>query len=303
MKKFFKLADKLSQQSRIVCLLLGILVLPSIVRTILFEDFIRQTFELWLVMDVVVSIVVFYPLSWLICRLVLLGHVQEMNNFCEQIQAGGKQGILNLPPEEPDEDELIRLKRKLNQVARIADRREESLQYRLKQIDEQCSQFRKLTDTDPLTGLFNRRYIQNLMQDDTAHQYLNIRSCVLMLMDCDKFKEVNDSFGHAEGDQVLVCLGQTIQDSVREGVDHPFRFGGDEFDVLLSGLETDAAVMVAERIRSMFRNQNHRDCTLSIGLTPNCMLAETTWESLYFQADQALYRAKESGGNRVVGWG
>jgi diguanylate cyclase (GGDEF)-like protein len=125
------------------------------------------------------------------------------------------------------------------------------------------------------------------------------RACVLMLMDCDNFKNVNDVFGHAEGDRVLVCLSRTIQASVREGSDHPFRFGGDEFGVLLTGLETEAAARVAERIRSEFLIHNHKDCSLSIGLAAGS-LRGVSWEDLYHQADQALYEAKRRGGNRVV---
>jgi diguanylate cyclase (GGDEF)-like protein len=278
------------------------MVLPPLVELIVLKDWGLKTLELWLVLDVVFCIILFIPLSFLICHIAYLRQVREMNLYCENLRYSKKSKPLKLPPEEPDEDEILRLKRNLEHFGRIAKKREESLLYSLKQIKDQCEKFQQLTDIDPLTKIFNRRYFEKIKHEINFEQLLLTQKVTLMLMDCDKFKSINDKYGHAEGDQVLVCLGRIIKDSVRKDADHPFRVGGDEFGVVLIGLDIDSALKAAERIRLGFLKNNQKGASLSIGLAEGKNEQGFNWEHLFQQADQALYQAKSKGGNRIVLW-
>jgi diguanylate cyclase (GGDEF)-like protein len=122
----------------------------------------------------------------------------------------------------------------------------------------------------------------------------------LIILDLDSFKVVNDSYGHLTGDDILAKIGNVVRDSIR-GADMAFRYGGDEFAVLLPNTGTDAANKVAERIRKRItaKVKCHRiPITTSLGLA--------TWptngaiaDELIASADGALYEAKRSGGNRT----
>ncbi len=168
----------------------------------------------------------------------------------------------------------------------------------------QEEQIRYLAMHDALTGLPNRRLLaENLVR--VVHQARRGRPGALMILDVDNFKIVNDSLGHAAGDQLLKQLTELIAGSLRPG-DFVARLGGDEFAVLIEGSDLDDAVTTAERIRSCleafrFRFGGHQiDVGASIGLTP--VKGDIDAEALMVQADSALYAAKERGKNRVVTW-
>jgi diguanylate cyclase (GGDEF)-like protein len=292
--------NKISAKSRVSLVMFALLFLPAITELIILEDFGTKTLEFLLVMDVVLSVILFIPLSGFICWIVFLGQVREMNHFCEQFRSGNKNISLSVPLEDPHEEGIITLKRNLQYMARIADQRENSLQYRLIQLHEQCTKFQQLTDIDPLTGLYNRRYFERIVHDYVSKEFPERRNFVLMLMDCDKFKSVNDNLGHAEGDKLLICLGQIIKTSIRENLDYPFRLGGDEFGIILTGVTASSALNVAERIRSNFLQNNNIGSSLSIGIIEGCYRPAAKWEEMYHQADRAMYLAKQKGGNRII---
>nr|WP_279355775.1 GGDEF domain-containing protein [Fundidesulfovibrio agrisoli] len=155
-----------------------------------------------------------------------------------------------------------------------------------------------LSRRDPLTGLGNRRAFEDALARTGSEAFPERH---LLLIDCDKFKQVNDAHGHQAGDEVLLVLAGILQDSVREGVDQAFRLGGDEFAALLCCRELQARD-VAERIRMRFRDVNGRGSTLSLGLTSVRSASEpggAAFETVVARADAALYAAKGSGGDRV----
>jgi diguanylate cyclase (GGDEF)-like protein len=125
-----------------------------------------------------------------------------------------------------------------------------------------------------------------------------------MIMDIDKFKNINDSFGHNIGDDMIVYMANVLTDQVRES-DVVTRFGGDEFVVILPDTSVDAAKMVAERIRAGANSQEFSfegkpyKITVSIGVACYDGKKTKTPEELLKCADQGLYRAKEGGRNRV----
>ena len=153
---------------------------------------------------------------------------------------------------------------------------------------------------DPLTGLYNRQYLADAARRLCALDDRNSRPAVAALMiDLDRFKGVNDTFGHAVGDEVLWHVGRSIVDGARAG-DIVVRYGGEEFVVLLSGVDLASARAVAERVRvSVAEPDGDRrpSITASVGLA--LRTPEETFERLVERADKAMYFAKASGRDQV----
>lgn len=169
-----------------------------------------------------------------------------------------------------------------------------------KELQSELAEARHLASTDPLTGLANRRQLDEALREDlSAHKPI-----ALLMVDLDHFKSVNDTHGHPAGDEVLCHLAGILTDLAGEGV-LAARFGGEEFAVILPGCALRDAVAVAERIRTrigqasiLLRQSGHRlSVTASLGVAmahPGEMPAQ-----LIERADAALYDAKRSGRNRV----
>jgi diguanylate cyclase (GGDEF)-like protein len=153
---------------------------------------------------------------------------------------------------------------------------------------------------DELTGLFNRRYFEERLKEEFARhsRYGDVFS--IFMMDLDNFKTYNDVYGHPAGDVLLSNVGRIIKGSVRN-VDHAFRYGGDEFVVILPKTARDAAYVVAERARRQIAEDMGKKAiavTCSIGLASYPADAMLSGE-LVDVADIALYHAKRTGGNRI----
>lgn len=148
---------------------------------------------------------------------------------------------------------------------------------------------------DPLTGLKNRRTFEADLEERLASG-----NVALLLFDLDNFKSVNDTHGHPVGDAVLRNMASVIQQGLRS-VDSAYRLGGEEFGVLLPLARPKIAADVAERLRSMLADSdtNGLKVTTSVGVAVASGGASTV-ESLYQEADRALYRAKRNGKNQVV---
>jgi diguanylate cyclase len=159
----------------------------------------------------------------------------------------------------------------------------------------------RMAHEDSLTGLRNRRSADQLLQRQLGQHRRHGRPLGLLLADIDHFKRINDTHGHAEGDQVLRAVAQCLRGMLREG-DHAARFGGEEFIVVLPETGAEGAACVAERIRvavAALDLPGVGRCTLSLGGA----VAEAgngSPEDLLQRADAALYRAKGDGRNRVA---
>jgi two-component system cell cycle response regulator len=160
--------------------------------------------------------------------------------------------------------------------------------------------------TDPLTGLHNRRYMVRHLETLMASAAQTGKSISFLIIDVDHFKAVNDTHGHAAGDDVLRALAARIGSNIR-AMDMACRYGGEEFVVIMPETEGAEALRVAERLRHSaeampFKIGNlpgELHLTVSIGIAGLESPADTA-EALLERADQALYRAKHEGRNRVV---
>jgi len=188
------------------------------------------------------------------------------------------------------ETELQQANRRLeDQIARI-----EALQVRL----------REQAIRDSLTGLFNRRYLDEVLPRELRRTEYDAGVLSVILLDIDYFKRVNDTFGHEAGDQVLRSLGDLLRERTRTG-DVACRYGGEEFLLLLPGTPLDIAVLRAEEIRGEFSalssaalHDGEAPLSLSAGVAV-CPLHACTQDALVRCADDALYSAKQGGRDRI----
>jgi len=166
--------------------------------------------------------------------------------------------------------------------------------------------------TDPLTGVNNRRYIEQRMQEEIGRSQRERSALSCLFIDIDHFKRVNDKFGHQSGDDVLREVATRIKKELRLS-DSLGRYGGEEFIVLLTQATVQDAARIAERIRASVAQQaipvagadEALKVTVSIGAAAQTppdrnIPADMARQKLVARADEALYRAKESGRNRVV---
>jgi diguanylate cyclase (GGDEF)-like protein/PAS domain S-box-containing protein len=164
----------------------------------------------------------------------------------------------------------------------------------------------ELADRDPLTGLFNRRRFQDELQTRLDEPSSRESGHALLILDVDQFKDVNDSLGHAVGDEVLVALAAVLAAEIRPD-EVIARLGGDEFAILVPLADEAASLRVAERLLDALRGHTFQaedhllSLTASIGIALFPKHGETTRE-LFSHADQALYGAKENGRDRATAY-
>ena len=160
----------------------------------------------------------------------------------------------------------------------------------------------RLATTDPLTGLPNRRALLGNLQIEIAHARRHCLPLSLCLLDVDHFKNINDTYGHAAGDQVLAAVGALLPSELRVP-DLPARWGGEEFVIVLKQANAEGAVVAAERIRKAIEDRDFNfkgtrfSVTVSIGVAE--FVASDSAETFIERADRAMYRAKVGGRNRV----
>jgi len=160
-----------------------------------------------------------------------------------------------------------------------------------------------LANTDPLTGLYNRRtmtvHVQNMYEDyHSTHKPFSLIVC-----DIDDFKKVNDTYGHECGDEVLIQIS-SILSSLTRGLDFVCRWGGEEFIIFLRDIDITAAQNIAERIRTEIEKTEMKLSNTSIHITMtfgvSCATETDDYEELFNLADSRMYEGKKSGKNKVV---
>jgi two-component system cell cycle response regulator len=165
-------------------------------------------------------------------------------------------------------------------------------------------QLELLSISDGLTGLYNRRYFDTKILEETQRAHRQNHDLFLAVLDVDNLKEINDKYGHPAGDKLLQSVAVTLKQCIRENVDWPFRYGGDEFCVILTQVSQDQALMTTERFIQHFDENKMPLTGLSIGLARFIRRNDNRWSEdiadLVRRADIAMYKAKENGRNRVV---
>jgi len=176
-----------------------------------------------------------------------------------------------------------------------------------KQLEENLQKMETQAMTDPLTGLLNRRAIMEHAEAEWQRAQREGRPLSLVVMDVDRLKEINDTFGHLAGDQALNQLAGLLRNSMRR-YDWVGRWGGDEFMLVLPGTDLEEARNVADRLRLRFKQskislKKDKEIELHVSLGVACQAEvgkdEDTLQNLIARADRALYQAKQNGRDQV----
>jgi diguanylate cyclase (GGDEF)-like protein len=183
---------------------------------------------------------------------------------------------------------------------------EQTLTQQIAEVQALQAQLQDQATHDPLTGLYNRRFLDTIAAREIARCHRENHPLVVMMIDIDHFKSVNDTYGHSGGDEVLKSLAALLQKSVR-AADVPCRFGGEEFLLLLPGMPPEVAQVRAEQWRAAFADLVVQVDGVPVQATLSAGLAfypddGNTLAQLTHCADLALYRAKAEGRNRVVSY-
>ena len=179
-----------------------------------------------------------------------------------------------------------------------------ALQKQLHEIHALQAQLSDQANRDPLTGLYNRRYLDSTLERELARCKREGQPLSLMLIDIDHFKQINDTYGHQAGDEVIKYLADMLSSQAR-AADVACRFGGEEFLLLLPNMPQNNAQEKAEQWRSAFAETTIAFGEFRMQVTLSCGIATypshgTSPAELIRCADRALYRAKKKGRNRVV---
>jgi len=171
--------------------------------------------------------------------------------------------------------------------------------YLEEQLKHKSEQLNRLSITDDLTGLFNSRHFYNEIKSELSRlKRHSERKLSIIYLDVDNFKEYNDAEGHQMGDNVLRKLGEVIHACIRKDIDAGFRYGGDEFVVILPDTDMDQAKVAAGRILRQFCAFKFGDTSLSVGIAEAKM--DDTEKSLVRRADFAMYSSKKGGKGRIT---
>ena len=223
--------------------------------------------------------------------------LDSTENKVEGLEAGADDYITK-PIDFPE------LKARVKSMLRIK-RLQEEIEERERELMEANQRLRHMSQTDALTGLDNRRHIETRIEEMFEHAKRLGEPFSCVMVDLDKFKSVNDEYGHQAGDAVLRQLAKILKHEVRE-IDHAGRYGGEEFILLLTGTVLDAEVTFAERVRKAIESHTftfdngaiQRTASFGVAAWPHPKI--TSCDGLVRAADDALYVAKETGRNRVI---
>jgi diguanylate cyclase (GGDEF)-like protein len=176
------------------------------------------------------------------------------------------------------------------------------------EIDERKriqDELQKIARTDPLTGLFNRRHFFEIAEKEFAESVRYHRPLSVIILDLDLFKDINDTYGHLVGDKALIHIGKLMAEAIRTP-DTLARYGGEEFVILLPETVNANAMIFAERLLTLIKDYPLKTgsdeiyLTASFGVAGKLDEGKETFDHLISKADQALYKAKRDGRNRVV---
>jgi two-component system cell cycle response regulator len=227
-------------------------------------------------------------------RIVPILAITEPDNNARMVR-GLEIGVNDYLTRPIDKNELLARARSQVRKRRYTERLRDNVQISI-----------EMAITDALTGLFNRRYMENHLATLIEQAAARGKPLSLLVLDIDYFKSINDSFGHDAGDDVLRDIALRIKRSI-SGIDLACRCGGEEFVIVMPETDMAVAAMVAERLRRRIaakpfvisQGQRSIPVTLSIGISA-LRGQDDNAISLVKRADQALYRAKRDGRNRVV---
>ncbi len=164
----------------------------------------------------------------------------------------------------------------------------------------------RLSMKDGLTNMNNRRSFNIRLSEEVGRALRQQYNLFLVLCDIDKFKDYNDQYGHQEGDAVLIAIAEVVAESTRKDVDVGYRYGGDEFALIIPQANKKQCKEITSRLRRNYERRNFAPTSLSVGVAKLEDIGKDVTDNvnnLIRQADAALYECKRNGGNRIIFYG
>jgi len=253
---------------------------------------------------VLLMIIVLPNVSKLIEYLLIGKSLRQASEFCKNIRKGNYMAYFALPNQSEDENAFIDFLRNLKLVGNHIRGQNRMLMKMLNESKDKAQKMQDLAIKDGLTGLYNRRYFDACLLKEAERLAPQGEFISLIMLDCDKFKKVNDQFGHASGDQVLRTLAEIMLTIVRADKDTAFRFGGDEFGIIMPGADLKAAVKAASRLKGHYQKKKNYGTSLSISVVSMRMditiNINNKIEELMIEADKGIYEVKNQGRDGIV---
>jgi two-component system, cell cycle response regulator len=184
-------------------------------------------------------------------------------------------------------------------------RLQDELDEKNRELEDANKRLRKLSITDGLTELYNHRHVHELLHEEFERTKRSGEAMAVAMLDLDRFKQVNDTYGHPTGDVILYETARILRETARE-IDMVGRYGGEEFIAILPGSDEEAAANFAERVRRAVGEHVYRDEKTEVRMTVSAGVASYPApdcehpDALIKRADEALYQAKGGGRDRVV---
>ncbi len=175
----------------------------------------------------------------------------------------------------------------------------------LQELESANQELERKNILDELTGLHNRRFDDQKILAEYRRSRRNLTALSLVVIDIDHFKSVNDNYGHLTGDQCLIWLSKHIKQSLKRSADKAFRYGGEEFCLILPNTDAEGALQLAEQLRLAINEYAFTFQDIEIALTISCGIctyqqqADIGPEQIFSGADKALYQAKHDGRNQT----
>jgi len=250
--------------------------------------------------------VLYGVLFWLNCLLVTFILSRQYRYQIRDKQEAQRQALASSVSSERAQEELLRLQTQSQEE--LEDRVQErtlELNIALQELEEANRELEQKNTLDELTGLFNRRFYDQKILAEYRRSKRNLTPLSLVLIDIDHFKAVNDTYGHLAGDQCLVWVGQHIKQSLKRSSDMAFRYGGEEFCLILPDTDGKGAVALAEALREGIAkqacsfNEIEIPLTISNGIYTYQQQDDVLPEQIFAGADKALYQAKHDGRNQT----
>lgn len=226
----------------------------------------------------------------------------EKETFVKIEYTGTKVYMITAIPVEVDDLpvvlELLKDVTKSGVIENIENKDSDTIRHAVNHINE-------LIVLDPLTQVFNKRFIYERLPADIIKSLLNNKPLSLIMADIDFFKKVNDIYGHVAGDEVLKVIASILSGSVRKDVDWTARYGGEEFIICLKNASEDTAVKVAEKMRKAIENTiiNYEGASIKVTASfgvKTLFNENLNEEDLIKEVDKKLYEAKNAGRNKVI---
>jgi len=245
-------------------------------------------------------------LFWLNCLLVTFILSRQYRYHLIDKQEAQRQALTNAITSERTQEELLRLQSQSQEELenRVQERTLE-LNIALQELEDVNHELEQKNTLDELTGLFNRRFYDQKIFAEYRRSKRNLTPLSLVLIDIDHFKAVNDTYGHLAGDQCLAWLSEHIKQSLKRSTDMAFRYGGEEFCLILPDTDGKGAMALAETLR---KNISKQACTykeisipltISNGIYTYLQQDNVMPEQIFGSADKALYQAKHDGRNQT----